>query len=117
MCVSVPTRLHARGLYMHVVCTCMWFVFWFKIMDKPKPKKRYSLNKVLTAQQKDLLNSRLFTINSCIPSEFNRTLCPLDHLDHWKATGFKLFLLYVGPAILKDILDDKRYKHFPEIIK
>lgn len=77
-----------------------------------KAEKKDSLNLVLTTEQKYLLNSRLFTIKCCVPSEFNRKLRPLDHLDHWKANELKLFLLYVGPAILKDVLDEGRYKHF-----
>lgn len=95
--------------YMHVVCLGVMrqlLSLWVK------PKKRNSTNIVLSVDQKDVLNSRLFIIKSCVPSEFNRKLRPLNHLEHWKANELKLFLLYVGPVILKGVLDDERYTHF-----
>jgi len=33
-------------------------------------------------------------------------------MDKWKATELRLFLLYIGPAILKSVMSAKYYEHF-----
>jgi len=47
-----------------------------------------------------------------IPKEFARRPRILLDIDRWKATEFKLFLLYTGIIIMKDILPKKYYIHF-----
>ena len=49
-----------------------------------------------------------------IPVEFNRKLKPLADLAFWKASEYRLFLLYVGSVVLrcKSILCTERYNHF-----
>lgn len=47
-----------------------------------------------------------------IPSEFNRKSRSLDKLANWKATEFRLFLLYTGPFILQNIIDVAIYENF-----
>lgn len=47
-----------------------------------------------------------------MPSEFNRKPWSLVELCRWKATELRSFLIYLGPVVLKDILDVTIYKHF-----
>ncbi|KAF5394704.1 hypothetical protein PHET_10566 [Paragonimus heterotremus] len=35
-----------------------------------------------------------------------------DDVDRWKASEYRQFLLYIGPAFLKDVLDAKKYDKF-----
>lgn len=47
-----------------------------------------------------------------IPSEFSRKPRSIFDIDRWKATEFRLFLLYIGPVVLKYILSKEAYRHF-----
>ena len=47
-----------------------------------------------------------------MPHEFQHQCCAVQECDSWKATEARQFLLYLGPVILKDILDKKMYEHF-----
>lgn len=47
-----------------------------------------------------------------IPIEFVRRPRSLNELDRWKATEFRMFLLYFGPIILQKYLDVDYLKHF-----
>src|SRR5207237_2127454 len=60
----------------------------------------------------DQISCKLQSFKPYIPAEFNRKTRSLKELDHWKATEFRTFLLYVSPLALADILDKKKYKHF-----
>lgn len=56
------------------------------------------------------LNAELISMRPYVPTEFNRKC--RDVLESWKATEYRLFLLYVGPIILKPILSQQQYTHF-----
>lgn len=56
------------------------------------------------------LDEYLSKIKDCIPKEFPRKC--RSYRDDWKATEFRLFLLYIGPVVLKHILDTNKYTHF-----
>lgn len=56
------------------------------------------------------LNEELLKIRGFIPSEFVRKC--RDVTESWKATEYRLFLLYVGPIILKSLLSEPHYNHF-----
>jgi hypothetical protein len=58
------------------------------------------------------ISRRLIAMKSCIPVEFNRKCRSLRDLKHWKATEFRMFVLFVGPVALCKILNDKLFKHF-----
>lgn len=56
------------------------------------------------------INNYLLKIRDYIPDEFPRKCRVLR--DDWKATEYRLFLLYIGPVVLKDILNTDQYVHF-----
>ncbi|XP_032687401.1 uncharacterized protein LOC116851759 isoform X1 [Odontomachus brunneus] len=58
------------------------------------------------------ISELLRNIRSTVPSEFNRRPRSLDDYKLWKATEFRTFLLYLGPVVLKGILDADMYKNF-----
>lgn len=92
--------------YMHVVCLGIMKTLinlWLKIK-----KKNYSLTKTKI----DTLNKKLLQLKSKMPIEFCRTPRDLNEVDRWKATEFRQFLLYTGPYILYNVLDQSRYCHF-----
>lgn len=47
-----------------------------------------------------------------IPTEFSRKPRTILDLERWKATEFRLFLLYIAPVILQQILSKEAYRHF-----
>jgi len=47
-----------------------------------------------------------------MPHEFQRRCRAIQECDSWKATEARQFLLYLGPVILKDVLDEQMYEHF-----
>lgn len=51
-------------------------------------------------------------IRNHFPSSFNRKPRRLDELKHWKATEYRSFLLYVGPLVLKEVLEEQVYTLF-----
>ncbi|XP_050434163.1 uncharacterized protein LOC126841626 [Adelges cooleyi] len=58
------------------------------------------------------INSSIQNLRSYTPSEFCRLPRPLNDLEFYKATEFRLFLLYSGPIALKGKLKKKNYLHF-----
>ena len=74
------------------------------------------LNSKVTTQisqrSKRLLSNTLILLKSQISEEFQRTTRSLEDLSKWKATEFRLFLLYLGPIVLKKVLPDRLYNHF-----
>ena len=69
---------------------------------------RYKLSNRQIAE----IDSRMYDIAKSIPSMFSRKPRSLKEVDRWKATEFRLFLLYIGKIVLKKILEKKYYKHF-----
>lgn len=66
----------------------------------------------LTAVKIEQLSDFLVTLSTWIPEEFQRKCRSLKELEHLKATEFRLFMLYVGPAALRTILPLDHYIHF-----
>ena len=59
------------------------------------------------------MNSRIELLIRSIPGNiFARRPRKIDHVSYWKATEFRLFLLYTGHIILKDLLPIKYYNNF-----
>lgn len=55
-------------------------------------------------------NGDLTKVHDYIPYEFTRKC--RDVTEQWKATEYRLALLYIGPIVLKSILNKQQYKHF-----
>lgn len=70
------------------------------------------LNVRLSSEQKNILSSRLDKIRLQQPEEFHRKIRSIEHHAKFKATDYRFILLFCGPIVLKDILDNDRYKHF-----
>jgi len=58
------------------------------------------------------LSSVLLNMSTYIPREFSRRPRSLLEIDRWKATEFRLFLLYTGPTAIRKFVSDAVYKHF-----
>lgn len=58
------------------------------------------------------ISENLLGLQRFIPSEFVRKPRSLDDIFHWKATEFRQFLAYTGPAVLKDLVDEDFYYEF-----
>jgi len=58
------------------------------------------------------ISARLITFKNSIPCDFVRKCRSLDDLSRWKATEFRLFLLYVGVVAIHSIVPKKIYRHF-----
>lgn len=66
----------------------------------------------LSSKVRKDISERLVSFRCRIPSNFARKCRSIWEVAYWKATEFRLFILYVGPSALVDILDTKKYKHF-----
>jgi len=91
--------------YMHLIClgvTKRLLLSWVK----GPSNSRFSKN------NKKNLSDAIVASKLSIPSEFSRLPRTLTEVDKWKATEFRLFLLYIGPVILKSIMSTAYYIHF-----
>ena len=61
---------------------------------------------------KDLINERLTNARNHCPREFQRKPQTLKKLADWKATQFRMFLLYIGVVVLHGALEEKCLRHF-----
>jgi len=66
----------------------------------------------LKYSQAEIISQRLKKVVKNIPSEFSRKPRPIKIFKFWKATEFRLFLLYLGPVVLRGILPHNLYDHF-----
>ena len=58
------------------------------------------------------VSEHLVDCNQQMPLEIHRAVRTLDCIKFWKALEFRTFLLYLGPVVLKDMLEPKVYEHF-----
>lgn len=59
-----------------------------------------------------VISEKLLSLKDYMPIEFNRKPRSLNELQRWKATEFRTFLLYLGPLVLRNVLDVAVYEHF-----
>ena len=86
--------------YMHLVCLGVMrklFLMWAGIKIK-SPLQCHLGNNL-----KSEISEYLIAIRKYIPREFPRKPRSLRDLERWKATEFRLFLLYTEPIVLKNI--------------
>jgi hypothetical protein len=91
--------------YMHQTCLGVMkrlIICWTK---GPKAIK-------MSVSQKSDVNSRLLCFRSVVTKEFSRKPRPLTDVAHWKATEFRLFLVYSGYFVLLNNLKDILFDHF-----
>lgn len=91
--------------YMHLVCigvTKKVILLW---MRGPQ-------NCRLRRSLVDKISECLVRLADMKCEEFARKPRSLKHIDRWKATELRSFLLYFGPVVLKDILSTDQYLHF-----
>lgn len=91
--------------YMH--CVCLGVVrklLWLWI--------RGPLRTRIGRQNIDRISALLVGIANFIPCDFARKPRSLNELPRWKATELRQFLLYTGPAVLKEIFKGKPLQDF-----
>ena len=91
--------------YMHVVCLGVVRKLLYFWMKKPLHTR------IGTPAVKEV-STELLRYRSHLPSEFNRKPRPLSEFERWKATEFRSFLLYTGPACLKGRVPTPIYDNF-----
>lgn len=97
--------------YMHLVCLGVvrkLLKFW----QGGALRSGENVASRLSSGDLKLLSERLVKLSSCIPQEFARWPRAVSEVDRWKATEFRLFLLYTGPVTLPGILPQSVYDHF-----
>jgi len=66
----------------------------------------------LRAKDVNDITNFLFKLKKYIPCEFSRKTRSIVECKRYKATEFRLFLLYTGPIVLKQVLPSKVYNNF-----
>ncbi|KAJ8687794.1 hypothetical protein QAD02_023588 [Eretmocerus hayati] len=75
-------------------------------------KTWFSSDSKVTREKLLRVSLRLVNLKNQIPSEFQRSTRSVEDVSKYTANEFREILLYTGPFVLKDILDEKEYKHF-----
>lgn len=91
--------------YLHLILVGLAKLL-VKMMMSPKTFPK------LNAMQLEQISLYFFASGQYIPREFARKPQTLNEFKQWKATTFRLFLLYVGPIILQNILPKEYLEHF-----
>lgn len=86
---------------------------------RPNHKHHYPLFLVVVSSKVklsrtdiEIISNRITLLSDCIPKEINRKPRNLQELARYKATEFRTFLLYLGPAVLPNVVDLAVYEHF-----
>jgi len=92
--------------YMHLVCLGAVKKLILLWMHKgPLSVRLYSRNA-------NKITSSLLDLKYYIPSDFVRRTREIQEVGRWKATELRLFLLYIGPVVLKNIVNEDVYTNF-----
>jgi hypothetical protein len=100
---------HFPPEYMHSVCLGIvrkLFNYYFR------PIKGLRLRCRVFGKNYSDLNDLIHKYSVYTPREFQRRPRSLQELEHFKATEYRLFLLYLGPFFLKKFLLTEYYEHF-----
>ncbi|KAJ8682882.1 hypothetical protein QAD02_018674 [Eretmocerus hayati] len=75
-------------------------------------KTWFSSNSKVCKEKLLRVSMRLLNIKNQIPSEFQRSTRTVEDVSKWTANEFREILLYTGPFVLEDLLDEDEYNHF-----
>ncbi|CAI6370637.1 unnamed protein product [Macrosiphum euphorbiae] len=92
--------------YMHLICLGVMKKLINLWLSKGPVNSRIPSWKCKT------LTKSLLQLKTCITRDFCRKPRPIQDVCRWKATEFRQFLLYTGPVVLKDILNEECYQNF-----
>ena len=67
---------------------------------------------LLPSRDTNSISDNLKKISSTQPCGFQRKIRGLSELSYFKGSEFRVFILYSGPFVLKDILPSHKYNHF-----
>lgn len=93
--------------YMHLVCLGV-----VKKLLSAWILGKYSRLSKLSGRSISVICERLNFLRVYCPSDFSRRPRSLDIFSKYKATEFRQFLLYTGPVVMYNLLDEQLYKHF-----
>lgn len=93
--------------YMHLVCLGV-----VKKLMSAWIHGKYSRLSKLSGRSISIICERLNILRVYCPSDFARRPASLEIFSKYKATEFRQFLLYTGPVVMYDVLDEQLYKHF-----
>ncbi|XP_071652762.1 uncharacterized protein [Temnothorax longispinosus] len=91
--------------YMHLLCLGTMkklLLLWIRAMGKSEE----ALAKLAA------FNDFYRKLAKSVPAEFSRHPRSLEEVAQWKATEFRLFLLYLGPVVLQHLLSKPQIIHF-----
>ena len=91
--------------YMHLICLGVMRRLLLLWTSGKIPIK-------LPSKGVDELSKYAEEVSESIPVEFSRNPRSLREVKRWKATEFRLFLLYTGPVILKNYISTAMYQNF-----
>ena len=95
--------------YMHNTCIGITRRLLTRIISSKRTQKKCHLPSASLQE----INLRITNSTLHIPSDFKRKLDGgLTSLSYWKATETRLFLLYIGPIVLRCVLPDIQYTNF-----
>lgn len=72
----------------------------------------YNFRMKLSKTQADEMSQMLKACNDTKPIDLQRSIRTLKCLKFWKGSEYRVFLLHLGPVILKDFLSSEVYEHF-----
>lgn len=70
------------------------------------------LNFKLSSKEKKVFEKLLLVVEEAITSEFQRKSLDVNELSNWKATQYRLLLLYCSAFVLEHVLEKSMYQHF-----
>ncbi|XP_042144299.1 uncharacterized protein LOC121834650 [Ixodes scapularis] len=93
--------------YMHLVCLGVMrrLLLHYWVRGRPHRSK-------LPPRAQTSISTMLMKLQRHTPREMARKPRSLHELERWKATELRNFLLYFGPAVLKDHMEKRYYQHF-----
>lgn len=91
--------------YMHLICLGVMKKIILLWMKDPLPVR-------LSARAINKISHLLILLRNTTPVDFVRRPRSIRDVKQWKATEFRNFLLYTGPVVLRNVLQEKIYIHF-----